>query len=286
MRITFLISEYSLHNFLLEELARARPDDHISIVKVRLVIKGRSRAETAARLLPKLSRRFVSEKLLEALFVLGVTVLPKLLPRGAVFRRLRRIAARYGMPLLVTENIESAEVLEFLRQQQPDLIVSLFHQIVKEPIIALPRFGVLNIHPGLLPGFKGIQPYFWSITEGAERAGVTIHGIVDTSVDTGPIYAQASYAQWPGMSVQLNYYLTMRAAAAALPPTLAAIESGTAAPRAQSSGGSFFRWPDSASYSRLRARGSRVFSLRDLAAILCGGYDRFVPDDLRVELQG
>lgn len=283
MRVTFLISEYSLHNFLIEEYLRARPNDHVSIVKVRLVIKGRSRSETAARILPKLSRRFLSEKLLEALFVLGVTALPKLLPRGAVFRRLSRIAAQHQLPLLVTENIESPDVLAFLEQHRPQLLISLFHQIVKEPLLTLPEYGVLNIHPGLLPDFKGIQPYCWSLSEGAARAGATIHSIVDSSIDTGPIFGQTSYEQHPGMSVQLNYYLTMRAAAALLPRVVESVESGRIVPRPQPAGGQYYRWPDSAAYDRLLARGHRVFSFRDLIAILWGRYDHFTAERSSVE---
>jgi len=274
VNVVFLMSDYVLHNRVLEDYCRARPGDRVAVVKVPLVLKGKGRAETARRIVPRLSRRFLLGKVLEFLVLLAVTVTPKLLRRGAVFRRLRWIARRRGLPFHKTRDVMAEETLAFVRAQAPAVVVSLFHQILKEPLLALPRHGVVNIHPGLLPEFRGIQPYFWELSEGFGRAGPTLHLIEDESVDTGRVLAQASYPTWPGLSVQLNYYLTCQAAARLLPACLGDLAEGRARPLRQKDGaGAYWRWPDSAAYDRLRAAGHALFRWRDLWGILAGRYD-------------
>lgn len=275
LRVTFLFSEYSLHNELIERYLASRPQDVVSLVKVPLVLRGRGRRETMARVAPRLSRRFLSGKLLEALFVQAVTLTPKILPRGAVFRRLRWIAARRRLPFLRTPDIMSPDSLAFLREARPDLVVTLFHQIVRQELLAIPRLGVVNAHPGLLPSFAGIQPYFWALSEGAKETGGTLHLIEDESIDTGRILGEAAFPVVPGMSVQLAYYLTCRALGDLLPEVVRALADGTISPRPQLTGGAYHRWPDSAAMDRLHRQGHRGFRLADLIRILLGRFDDF-----------
>ena len=74
-----------------------------------------------------------------------------------------------------------------MRQCQPDVLVSAyFSQILKSEIIQLPRFGVLNIHPGWLPAYRGAMAYFWVLHNGSDPGGVSVHWI-DEGIDTGEI---------------------------------------------------------------------------------------------------
>jgi len=278
LRVTFVMAEYSLHNEIVVRYATARPGDHLSIVKVPLVLRGKGRRETISRIAPRLSRRFLGAKFVEGLFVAGVTRIPKLLGKGAIFRRLRGIAAQHGLPFLRSEDVMAPETLAFIRDQRPDVVVTLFHQIIRRDLIAIPRCGVVNAHPGLLPGFAGIQPYFWALSEGATKSGATLHLIEDETVDTGRILAWASFPLRPRMSAQLVYYLTSRAIADLLPEVLPDLVAGRIVPRAQAPGGEYYRWPDSAAMDRLKRRGHSVFSWRDMVAVLTGGYDAFLPD--------
>ncbi len=279
MNVVFLITDYPLHNFIVDEYVRARPEDDVSICRVRLVLRGKGRAETANRILPRLSKRFLGAKALEGSVVATVAVLPKLLWRGAIFRRLSRTAAKLGLAYHVTDDVMSDDTLAFIRRRQPDLCVSLFHQIIRERLIAIPRLGIVNVHPGILPDFKGIQPYFWELSEGSPRAGATIHLVEDEGVDTGRILGATSFPVVPGSSVLLNYRLTVQAAAALLPRCATTLQNGTARPVAQDQGaGAFYRWPDSDAFDRLADRGHAAFRLGDLAAILTGRWDDFRAD--------
>lgn len=276
MNVVFVISDYVLHNHVLTEYIAARPDDRVAVVKIPLVLKGKSRSETARRIVPQLSRRFALGKAIEFGALAAITLVPKLFPRGPTFRRLRHIASREKLPFLKVENVMSPEALAFVGAQQPDVIVTLFHQIVKRALIDIPRVGVVNVHPGILPGFRGIQPYFWELSEQAGRAGATLHLIEDESIDTGGVLASASYATAPGMSVQLNYYLTSSVAAALLPRCLERLVAGELQPARQPEGaGAYYKWPDSAAFDRLRAAGHGLLSWRQLFGILDGRHDGF-----------
>jgi folate-dependent phosphoribosylglycinamide formyltransferase PurN len=285
MRVVYILAEYSLHNQIVVEHLAARPGDRISLVKVPLVLRGRSRKETAARIVPKLSRRFLWGKLLEGLVVLTVTATPKLLRRGPVFQRLSSIARRHALPFLKTADVMSPEALAFISAQRPDVIVTLFHQIIRRELIGIPRLGVVNLHPGLIPAFRGIQPYFWELCEGSRRAGATLHFIEDEAIDAGRVLGRTSFEVLPGMSVQLNYYLTCRAASRLLPDCLAALENGRLEPRVQAPDeGAYWRWPDSAAFDRLQAAGHCLMSWRQLFGLLVGRYDD-VPASRELELR-
>lgn len=283
MNIVFILSEYSLHNHILSSYLNSRRQDRVAVIKVPLVIKGQSRTETVTRIFPQLSRRFIIGKLLEAIVVLAVTFVPKILRKGAVFIRLQRICKQSKINFFNTRNIMSEQSLNFLRQQEPDLIITLVHQIIKQPLIEMPRVGILNIHPGLLPEFRGIQPYFWALSEGFAESGVSIHWIENESVDSGPLVAKASYRVKSGMSVHLNYYLTALCAAQVLPRCVDVLSNDHIPGVVQvANAGRYWRWPDSRGYDNLGKRGHDLFSWSDLWDILRGGYDDFKP--MKVEL--
>jgi methionyl-tRNA formyltransferase len=66
--------------------------------------------------------------------------------------------------------------------------VACFPRRIPEAILHLPRLGFLNLHPSLLPAYRGPSPLFWQLRDGAPT-GVTIH-YMDEAFDTGPIAAQ------------------------------------------------------------------------------------------------
>jgi folate-dependent phosphoribosylglycinamide formyltransferase PurN len=73
-----------------------------------------------------------------------------------------KIARERNIPVFETRDINAADSLEFVRQCQPDLLVSAyFSQILKSVILQIARLGVLNVHPGWLPSYRGAMAYFW-----------------------------------------------------------------------------------------------------------------------------
>lgn len=79
-----------------------------------------------------------------------------------------------------------------IKELAPDLIIlSTFNQIIPEDIIAIPRLGVINVHPSLLPKYRGATPTVWVLMNGEKETGVSVHYVENEKIDAGRIIAQA-----------------------------------------------------------------------------------------------
>ena len=65
-----------------------------------------------------------------------------------------------------------------------------FDQIVGARALAIPKHGWLNVHPSLLPAYRGPEPVYWAIADGVPVTGISMHKAAP-KVDSGPILAQA-----------------------------------------------------------------------------------------------
>lgn len=74
-------------------------------------------------------------------------------------------------------------------REPPDLIVVNAWGLLPRKILAMPRHGVLNIHPAKLPKYRGAVPTLWALRNGDAESAVT-YMLLDAGMDTGPILAQ------------------------------------------------------------------------------------------------
>lgn len=89
-------------------------------------------------------------------------------------------------------NVNSSEGLALVGKHAPDLIiVATFKQILKETVLSLPKLGVVNIHPSLLPNYRGPCPTNAAILNDEKTTGITIHYVTET-VDEGNVLVQRS----------------------------------------------------------------------------------------------
>jgi methionyl-tRNA formyltransferase len=114
----------------------------------------------------------------------------------------RDLAARYGSTIIETADVNSEETIGLVQRLGSDVIVVMnFDQILKERFIQSPKIATINIHPSLLPAFRGPCPVFWALVEGCHELGVTVHLIEDEEIDAGPVIAQDRVAWKPTVSV-------------------------------------------------------------------------------------
>jgi phosphoribosylglycinamide formyltransferase 1 len=89
------------------------------------------------------------------------------------------------------------ELLEALRQEAPDLVVLAgYLRLVDAALCDAFQGRIVNIHPGLLPSFKGLKAQRQALEAGVRVAGCTTH-IVTPDLDAGPILLQAALAVHP-----------------------------------------------------------------------------------------
>ncbi len=90
------------------------------------------------------------------------------------------------------QQLNSPEFVEVIRRTKPDYIISGYYsKIFKKPILTIPPYGCINIHPTGLPRYRGLSPYFTHMLFGDTRNYITMHWL-NPGVDTGDIIAQAS----------------------------------------------------------------------------------------------
>ena len=79
----------------------------------------------------------------------------------------------------------------------PDLvIVAAFGRIVPTELLNAPKHGFVNVHPSLLPKYRGPSPVVTAILEGVEETGVSLM-LLDEGIDSGPVLAQQHTPIWP-----------------------------------------------------------------------------------------
>lgn len=130
----------------------------------------------------------------------GLGLLPR--RRGASrFRTLRQLCRAYGVPFTPIENPNDPGFVADTKVRRPDLIVSIAcPYILKQPLLATPALGCINMHHAPLPRYKGMMPTFWQMYQGEKTVGVTIH-YMNAKVDEGAALFQGELEIEPGESL-------------------------------------------------------------------------------------
>ena len=103
----------------------------------------------------------------------------------------KKTALAGKLPVVQPISLKGAEVVEQLAGLHPEVIVvAAFGQILPQSVLDIPSYGCINIHPSLLPRFRGASPGAAAILAGDEFTGVSIM-LMDQGLDTGPILARA-----------------------------------------------------------------------------------------------
>ena len=105
-------------------------------------------------------------------------------------RGMKAIAQEHHVPVFQPESVNTPEGVAMLRELHPDLVViAAFGQILKAPVLDVPKFGAINVHASLLPKYRGAAPIAWAIYHGETRTGVTIFKLT-VGLDSGDMLAK------------------------------------------------------------------------------------------------
>jgi phosphoribosylglycinamide formyltransferase-1 len=90
-----------------------------------------------------------------------------------------------------------SEIVRLLHDARVDFVVLAgYMRVIKEPLLNAFPGRILNIHPSLLPAFRGLEAWRQAVEAGVSEAGCTVH-LVDAGVDTGTILGQSHVPVWP-----------------------------------------------------------------------------------------
>jgi len=115
-------------------------------------------------------------------------------PRGRGLRSgpspAKELACQLGIPVLQPEGLRQEHFLEKLRDLEPEVIaLSAYGGILPPEVLKLPLLGCVNLHPSLLPRWRGATPIARAILEGEARTGLTTF-LMTEEMDAGPILLQ------------------------------------------------------------------------------------------------
>jgi methionyl-tRNA formyltransferase len=159
------------------------------------------------------------------------------------------------------------------KERQPDVgILASFGAIVPKEILNFPKWGILNIHPSLLPKYRGASPVQAAILNGEQQTGVTIIKM-DEKVDHGPIVAQFSEEILPTDNAEKLYFKLFSAGAEVLKTILPAYLEGRIKPKEQDH--------SRATYTKKLSREDGFISLEKLKSAMEGTNAELIDRQIR-----
>ena len=116
---------------------------------------------------------------------------PKKIGRGRSlsYTPVGKFSKENEISLIEPQNLFSDELKSELNILKPDIFIVVAYKILPDSIIAIPKYGALNLHASLLPKYRGAGPIQWALMNGDKKSGVTIFQI-KPKVDTGDILMQ------------------------------------------------------------------------------------------------
>lgn len=159
-----------------------------------------------------------------------------------------QLAWQQGVPLYEVPRPPAVGVTKWLADQALDVVcVACFPWRIPAALLALPTYGFLNVHPSLLPAYRGPAPLFWQLRDGQQEIGVTVHWM-DADFDTGALAAQQALPLPAGATSAELDRLCAATGADLLPRVLQQLAQGVVVRQAQPTGGSQQSWPTAANF--------------------------------------
>lgn len=177
----------------------------------------------------------------------------------------KALALKKNIPILHEKDINNIDFIKAISTMRPNLFVSiLFNQIFQQSILSLPSLGTINVHPSMLPYYRGMSPTFWVLANGESKTGVTIHTIENREIDRGKIIAQKEIEIMPDDTEHTLYWRCTNQAIVLLVKAFDDIERNTIRYTKMGGIGSYFSIPTKQAVRQFRKRGKRFFFLRQL----------------------
>jgi methionyl-tRNA formyltransferase len=114
-------------------------------------------------------------------------------PRGRGRKRspppVKELAASRGLPVLQPENLKDPQFIRQLSGYRADLFVVVAFRILPREVVEMPPRGTIDVHPSMLPRYRGAAPIQWAIINGESQTGVSVF-FIGGKIDAGDIIRQ------------------------------------------------------------------------------------------------
>ncbi len=138
-------------------------------------------------------KRLITTKFKPGLIVTGQDV-QKSRRQKLTLTPVKKVAQENDIKILEPQNLDEEKFIEEFVNFSPDVAILIaYGKLIPSKILAIPKHGFINIHPSLLPKYRGPSPIYQALLNGDETTGVTIIKL-DEDLDHGPIIAQKELA--------------------------------------------------------------------------------------------
>lgn len=263
MRIVFLVNRDIESNFALNLLM---PEIHQSTVGIFLSKRVGASKAVSARMLGQLA--FIEQDLFNELIFPLADQNHQVDGRFAGFEELHR---RFGIPVQTLATLKDPLALQKLRDMRADLFVSIrFGLILDAETLGIPRLGILNLHSGLLPQYRGVLATLRALLNDDVEIGCTLHWINSPGIDIGDIVEMARSPVTKQHSLLWHIISLYRPGARLILNAIRQLERGETVigtPQ-DASAGAYYSFPTEDDLIRFTALGWRLFDREDIWELL------------------
>ena len=176
---------------------------------------------------------------------------------------LQAMAGAYGLPYFETATPNDAAFVSWLRAERVDVLLITVGHILYAEALAAAKLGVINKHAGVLPGNKGLWPYFWAVVKDLPQ-GVTYH-LVTSQVDGGGILAQHTQVPPKALRSMVAYYAYVYGLFGQhMREAVAQLLAQCAVPQMEVADNSYHSLPDAEDFAIFRRKGGKIMQMADL----------------------
>lgn len=106
------------------------------------------------------------------------------------FDSVAELCGQHGLRCISPDDPNAPDVVDEIEALAPDFFFSLYYRnMLREPLLAIPRHGAFNMHGSLLPKYRGRAPVNWAIIHGETETGATLH-VMNAKPDNGAVIDQ------------------------------------------------------------------------------------------------
>lgn len=169
------------------------------------------------------------------------------------------VARKNKVPYKVIHSSNSKQFYEEVVKLQPDVILSFSApEVIKEPLLSYPKYGILNVHGSLLPDYRGCMPSFWYLYNEETFGGATVH-FMSKKIDDGDIVIQEKVYIGDCTSMFELMRRTKEVGGDIMVKAIQAIENNTVETIANiASEGRYYTWPTHEEGRLFRAKNKRL----------------------------
>jgi len=138
-----------------------------------------------------------------------------------------------GLEVRQPDNLNNPDFLDRIQEIDPDLfVVSAYGKFIPDKLLALAQYRGINLHPSLLPRYRGAAPIQWALINGDSQTGVTIIEVAE-KMDAGAIYGQKTVDILPDDNAGVLFHRLAEAGGTILADVIEQIVEGRSDPRPQ-----------------------------------------------------